>query len=1011
MLNHLVKLFAYSCLFLLLLNGCQSEPQFTDNDTIQVTVGKSATRQLNVKNWSKEDQLALTPGGPFVAKRISISQPVKFMRSMNKHVVYVDNMNQLHVIDFSVQPARQIAQLALEDQVTAMALHDTLLIVSLKLHGLTLFDLSALPALSKIVQIKDVPSITRIKTFNNKIYVLSKDRQLKVFAIPNSTDTKTAFKAINTIDLPMPSNDFVILDQYAVTIGPDYGIGTLLLSDPRQFQSLASLQSKPKTLHVNEGVAYVADGKTGLILFDVHKPQQLQWLGSHNKFDIIDDVFIDGDRAYVLDHGMRIATLNISKRRLPITGNFYKPESPITSFVVNGDEVYLATRLGIERVIFPASPHTQISNEGINQGGSRRAFIDNNIAYVADWFSGLHIYDISDPTRIRHLGNYHTPGSSKGVVVDNGYAYVGDDDHGLQVIDVRNPAQPVKVSEVMTTGLAYTLKKRGNLIYLADHRGGFHIIDVTNVNKPRLVSSYDTPGKSWAIDVLADIAYVADDTSGLLVFDVGNAKQPRQIGQFNPGGAAEDVMVKDQFAFVSFFDKGLYVLDISNPAQPAVVAQLPIPGNARSIDIVENHAYIAGWESGLNIVDISDPVAPRLVGHYDTKGSAWGADVSNGHAYIWDWWGGVLAVNVENPQQPQLAGKYHARGKIINLRQKGNYLYTANGNGGVQVFDINNPLNPIWATGIDFPGQVIDIWPSSTNSYAFAANAEHGLRVLDISSPFYIRTLNRHNTGGTAILVREHRNKVYVANKASGLIIYDASDINRLEKLKELPFIVNDLWLDDNRLLLASAQQGLIAFSLDDSGQLTEPHTVIDNKAERVIAAQSLVVSVTGDNEVKIWQVDHDSFQLLASIVVNDIVIDIQLVEKQLLINVASKGLLSYDISNPGQPALQIRYPATDVHGRFIVSGNAVFFGGTHTIASVQRLAPLPWRRTSKTQLEVTVPATLEMGSYHLLAVNARGNEQLWPQAITVALPQRTKPKITMDDFKKLLEQHRSQQK
>jgi hypothetical protein len=320
-------------------------------------------------------------------------------------------------------------------------------------------------------------------------------------------------------------------------------------------------------------------------------------------------------------------------------------------------------------------------------------------------------------------------------------------------------------------------------------------------------------------------------------------------------------------------------------------------------------------------------------------------------------------------------------------------------------------LNPIWATGIDFPGQVIDIWPSSNSSYAFAANAKHGLRVLDISSPFYIRTLNRYDTGGIATLVREHQNKVYVANKTSGLVIYDASDIDQLIKVRELPFIVNDLWLDDNRLLLASAQQGLLAFAIDDSGLVSEQHTVIDNKAERVIAAQSLVVSVTGDNEVKIWQADHDSFQLLASVVVNDIVIDIQLAEKQLLINAANKGLLSYDISNLGHPALQIRYPATDAHGRFIVSRNAVFFGGTHTIASVQQLTPLLWKRVSKTQLEVTIPASLEMGSYHLLAVTARGIELLWPQAIAVALPQRTKPKITMDDFKKLLEQHRSQQK
>jgi hypothetical protein len=1007
MLNHNFKFIVCSSFLLLSISACDSGPQFADNETITANLGKPVTQKLNVKSWSNDATLVLTPGGPFVKNRFPLTQPVKFLSAMDNYVVTVDNTNQLSVIDFAKQPAKRVAQQALENPVTAIAIHDRLAIVGMRHHSLTVFDLSALPAIKKVAQLTDVKSINRIKVVNHKIHALTDERTLQVWEV---TGTPVQLKLVNSIQLPAPTSDFDILDAQIIAIGASYGIGSLLLADPKQFQAVSSLQTKPRTLRVTDGIAYVADGRTGLVLFDVSEPGKLQWLGSHNKFDAIDDVHVSGERAFVLDHGLRIATLNISNKRLPITGSFYKPVSPISGFTARGDQVYLATKLGIEHVTFPASPHAQISNEGINQGGSRRAFIEKNIAYVADWFSGLHIYDISDPMHIRHLSNYHTPGSSKGVVVDNGYAFVGDDDHGLQIIDVRNPAQPVKVSEIMTTGLAYTLKKRRNLIYLADHRGGFHIIDVSDVNNPRLVSSYDTPGKSWAIDVIDQVAYVADDTTGLLIFDVSNAKNPRQIGQFNPGGAAEDVMVQNHLAYVSFFDKGLFILDISKPAQPAIVAQLPIPGNARSIDIENNYAYIAGWESGLNVVDISNPAMPQIVGHYDTKGSAWGADVSNGHAFIWDWWGGVLAVNVENPQQPQLAGKYHARGQIVNLRQKGNYIYTANGTGGVQVFDINNALNPIWVTGFDFPANVVDIWPSKQQPVAFAANAEHGLRVLDISNPFYIHAAGQYNTGGNAMLVREENNMVYVANKPSGLVIYNATDPDRLVKQRELALTVKDLWLDENRLLVASATQGLLSFSLDDAGLPTEQHEVIDTQVERVIASHSLIVSTTGDGEVKIWQTRNAVFQLQSTISVGTPVFDIQLSESKLLINSADKGLLSYDITDPAQPVLQARYPATDLLGRFIVSGDAIFFGGTHTIASVQQLAPLAWQQVDNTQLEVTIPATLEMGHYHLLITNPNGVEQLWPNAISVSLPQRKKPKMTMDDFKKLLEQHRSQQ-
>ncbi|WP_455208082.1 hypothetical protein [Kaarinaea lacus] len=1010
MLNQYFKSFIYGGLLILLNTGCSSEPEFTRNETINATHGKPAAAKVNVSNWSNKDQLVLMPGGPYADNHFPVTHPVKFIRATGERVAVVDKQNQLVIADFSSQPAQSVAQFDLADQVTAMSLYGELLIVGLKKQGLTLFDLSKLPTIRKIGQFELVKSVTQIRVSGDKVYALINDRQLWVLQQSNVSSAEAQWQHVDTIDLPAPSIDFAIVGKHVITIGAGYGIGTLLLSDPQQFRSTVRLQNRPKRLHVAESVAYVAGGKTGLVLFNIENPDRLQWLGSHNKFDAVDDVITSGNRAFVVDRGIRLATLNISNKALPITDSFYKPASPINGFIVVEDKVYLATKLSIERVRFPAQSHTQISNEGINQGGSRRAFIDNNIAYVADWFSGLHLYDISDPTHLRHIGNYHTPGSSKGVVVDNGYAYVGDDDHGLQIIDVRNPKQPVKVSEIMTTGLAYTLKKQGNLVYLADHRGGFHIIDVTNIQSPRLLSSYDTPGKSWAIDVVDNVAYVADDTSGLLVFDVHNTKQPRQIGQFNPQGAAEDVVVKDNLAFVSFFDKGLYILDVSKPSQPAILSQLQIPGNARSIVIDGSHAYIAGWESGLNIVDISDAKAPHIVGRYDTKGSAWGADVSNGHVYIWDWWGGVVALNIENPLQPQLTDKYHARGQIINLREKGNYIYTANDIGGVQTFDINNPLNPIWVTGIDFPGNVVDIWPSTGKPFAFAANAEHGLRVLDISNPFYIRAVGQYNTGGHAVLVREHNNTVYVANKKTGLVIYNASNPHQLVKQRELPLLVKDIWLTENRMLAVSQERDLLAFTIDESGVPAKNYKVIDNNTERVIADRTTIVSATGDNKIKIWRITKDSYELTSTIVLDEPVVDVQLAEQLLLVNTAQRGLLSYDITEPAQPVLQTRYPATDALGRFIVDGDAVFFGGTHTIASVQRLPPLEWKRLNISQLEVAIPGNLDTGYYHLLVVSPQGYEQLWPNAIKVSLPQRTKPKMTMDDFKRLLEQHRSAQ-
>jgi hypothetical protein len=998
------------CLLCSLLVSCSDPaPSFTNTETIKVSVGKTRSAIVNVDNWSQDTQLALVPGGPYLENKYSLDKPAQLICKSDNYVFAVDKYNKLTIIDFSVNPAKQVAQLTLEGQVTSLATHNQLLFVGFKQQGITIYNISNLPEVTTRARFDKAASVSKIKVYKEKIYALSNNTQLWVLKPAANDESNANWTDTSNIPIPAASTDFAVLDTHVLTIGPGYGLGSALLSEPEKFQSTYTLQGNAMAIKVSDGFAYVASGSGGLTLFDINNPAHPQWSGSHNKFDSINNVLISKDRAFVLDRDVRIATLSIANKSLPITGSFYKAKSTVFDILADANHAFLATEDGVEEIHFPTHPHAQISNEGINQGGTRRAYIENNIAYVADWFSGLHLYDISNPAKPRHLSNYHTPGSSKGVVVDNGYAFVGDDDHGLQIIDVSNPERPQKVSEILTTGLAYTLKKQGNLIYLADHRGGFHIIDVSNIKQPAIVSSYDTPGKSWAIDVADNITYVADDTSGLLIFDTSDVTQPKQIGQFNPQGAAEDVVVKNNLTYVSFFDKGLFILDIQNPSQPQVVAQLPIPGNARSVTLNDNYAYIAGWESGLNIVDISNPASPHIVGNYDTKGSAWGADVSNGHAFIWDWWGGVKVINIENPQQPRLVGKYHTRGEIINLKQKGNYIYTANGVGGVQVFDIKNALNPIWVTGIDFPGTTIDIWPSPSSGYAYAANTEHGLQILDISNSFYIQPVGRQHTGGETTLVREHEQTVYVANKNAGLFIYNASNPQQLIKQQELPIAVKDMLPYNKQLLIVSEEKHLIAFTIDNSGKLAKNPLTIDNNTSGVTANKTLVFS-SNDNKVNLWRQTAGKFQSVADISFAEAILGMQATENELLVTTNNNGLFSYDISNPLQPVLNSYYPATDKLGHFIIKGNAVFFGGSHTIASAQQLPSLEWRRVNNHELQLTIPGNLPLGVYHLMLVDSLGNKQLWPNAIEVSFPHRKKPKLTMDQFRKLLEKHRSQQ-
>lgn len=999
-----------SVLLVCFLTACTSVAHFSDNSQLKILPTKNENFTVSVSNWSVDHSLALLNGGPYSENNIQLPASISQIQRMGEKIVALSNNNDLYILDFSVNPAKQILHAPMDEEVTALAIHDNDVVVGFKETGIFRLKITEKKSIKKS-KISSVANVTQIRINKNIAYLLSSNIIVRQPLIESNKSIKSTSWL-----LPKRCNDFDLLDDSLVLIGPEFGLGIVNTTNPGTFTATLKLQGSKQQLSLLGTTALIADGIGGLVLVDLQEQNKPRWLGSHNKLGSIGKILTSDTRSFVVDRNIRLASLNINNQELPITGSFYKPESQINDALLGqtnkkqGDVVFIATSLGVEKIIFPAGSHGQISNEGINQGGTRRAYIADGLAYVADWFSGLHIYDISDPSQPRHLGNMHTPGSSKGVVVEDGYAYVGDDDYGLQIVDVRDPTKPVTVGSVLTTGLAYTLKKRDELIFLADHRGGFHIINVKDVTKPFIVSSYNTQGKSWAIDVQDDIVYVADDTSGLLVFDISNLDNPKQIGQFDPSGQAEDVVIRDNHAYVSFFDEGLYVLDISKPAQPTLISHLPVPGNARSVVLQDKYAYIAGWESGLHVIDISESKSPKIVGSYDTKGSAWGADIDGNYAYVWDWWGGVKVIDVTNPVRPTLKSQYHANSKINKLRQKNNFIYTANHAAGVQVFDANNVLNPIWSTGTDVNGNVLDVWPSDGLPLLFAVSDEEGLLVFDIADPFYIHLLSKQRIDGTAKLVREDNGNIFVATSQGELLVFTIDQEYSLSKKQILRLDVNDLWVDGNVLYVASKTEGLLNLTIDHQGKIKPRKKLVDEKVYILGASEKYISAATVNFGVDIWERTPRGVRPLVNINVADQILGLAIQGTSLLVLTSKRGLMHFDISNSDLPRLNARYPSTDNYSDILMHNNAVFFAGQDTIASVQLLPKLQWKLIDDNKLRVSLPEKLPIGNYHLAITDLKGNEYMWPNALSVQLKKSGKPKLSIEDFQKLLEQYRKNQ-
>ncbi len=913
----------------------------------------------------------LIPGGPFVRQELTLPGGARALASDGRRHYVASGDGRLLQLRFADDgtPARIVAQQPMTEAIAALELAGDYLLVRLD-DGIALLAVDEADQIRPLWRFRTGHRTLAAHLGDGHAWLLLDDRRL--LRLPLGELAPAEADAHWT--LPNAARDFALHDGSLFSVG-DSGLSSLQLSAGQaHLLDRLPLSGEPARLRLTAGLALVAAGSGGLQVVDVERPAQLRWLGSHAKRGAVYGLSVEHEHAWVGIDGQSVLALSLGNPALPAARAALRLKAPLVALSAHHDRLLAATTAGVQYLDFATPPAADISPEGLNLGGSRRGVIRDDLLYVADWFSGLHIYDIRNPANPRHLGNYHTPGSSKGVALYGDYALVGDDDRGLQIIDVADPRRPRWVaelggtSEVSTVGLAYTMKRVGSTLYLADHRGGFQIIDLTDIRQPRILGALDTPGKSWAIDVVDDTAFVADDDDGLLVFAVDDPRHIRLLGQFDPGGHAEDVVLRDGLAYVAFFDNGLFIVDVSDPSQPRPLSHLAIPGNARGIQLAGDLAYVSGWESGLQVVDIHDPAAPRIVGSYDTDGAAWGVNLAAGHAFVLDWWGGIKVLDVTQPARPAFVGRYQGADEVRGLRTDGRFAFAASGARGLQIYDTRNPLNPIWAGGIDLAGEARDLWLE--DGHAYVAAGDGGVAVIDVLDPFQARRVGGLATPGVARQVRARDDYLYIADARAGLLVADVREPTRPRLIARHALSVNDLWLDDRGLYVAGPE-GLRWYRSDVDGTLTLQARLAGTAAQWVRSDGAGLLALAGaDGDIQLLQQRDDGLQVVGHYAAGEGLRDLQFDQGQLYL-LRTDGLLCLDIADPSQPRPSVHYPASAHHEHLALSHGAALFGGQRRLNSLRLLPPVRVV-AGDDGLTFRLPNGLPMGRYHLALDDGR---------------------------------------
>jgi len=978
-----------------------------------VAPGRATEVRMKVSDGMKY-QFVIMPGGPHINQSLPLDYRIRDMAAHRGHGLLAAGDRGLLIADvaksgkITISPSKTI-----KGNITRIAVeHDHAWLVNDQTE-VVMLDIGKLNKPKVLSRYHADQIITDITVQDGCVYLLLGSSTMAVI------DMRTPQKPVelSRFELDGEATEILADRGHLYAAQPGFGLSIFDVADKLHVKQVLrqEVTGGATAVTVQDDVALVARGGHGITLFDVSDPAHARWLGSHGRVGRVAGISAHGGKMVLWNDRADLFSMDVGNPGLPaieasLRGSGAIRVNWLDAIWLNDKTVLAASTSALQSIDFsPTSP--QFSNEnldtgqGVNFGGERRLFIDGEIAYVADWFSGLHLYDISMPSSPRLLSSFHTPGSAKGVAVRDGYAYVADDDHGLQIIDVRDPLHPTHVSSLATNGLAYTPKLSGNLLYLAGHRGGFQIIDVSDTSAPKLLADIRTPGKAWSLEVAGNTLLVADDAAGVLVFDVSNAAHPVQVGAFAPGGAAEDVVVGGDTAYAAFFDKGFYVLDISDPVNPRQIGYTPTPGNARGIALKDEFAYVTDWFAGIQVIDVSDKTAPVIVGEYDTGGAAWGIGIKGNHAYVGDWWGGFAVLDISNPKKPAQVDRYQARGKVMQIAVQGKFAYAAMDNGGVQVFDITNPLNPTWMTSVEIDGNTTGLLLDGTMIHvAVGSGRDSGLVIIDASNPFQARRIKHIPVKGGVEHIAGGAGRLYFSNNR-GLGVIDMFDPDRARPWYVYAAKIYDLHVKDGRIFLATGRGMEVLdekFRLKLRYQTRHPASMVRVQGTKAfLYGTKLGLRVLDMSGTKVRPVS--SFEPAENL--SGMALDGDV----LYATGTNWNLLEVDISR--LTALRIRgiYPlARPATGIKIADGNA-FLAGNDIITSVKLLPPATLTRRAVREVRMLIPKELPAGSYDAVAIAPDGTRHISHNVLKIDIPVFSKPDITPEQFQQLLQEQRKQ--
>lgn len=576
-------------------------------------------------------------------------------------------------------------------------------------------------------------------------------------SFPTSSDgNSTPELAAETISFLPGTFDGIDFSGNIAFIAESLALTALDISDPAQPVVMGQLMLPTRLRDVrlvSDSIAYVLG--TDLYFVDISDPSSMEILGSYPELGG-SELEIKGNLLFAIDSG-EIYVFHIQSPLDPILISVYEDNSS-NRVVLQGDYLYLASS-DLEILKIEESGILVLTGVYPGLSSGQDLWIEGNLVFIADFYLGMVILDVSDPSNPSLLSTYAAQYASS-IAVKDDVAYLGGFMLGLTLVDVSDPSQP----EFISNDLSYHLNHfsiHGDLLFLFDYGppGSLAVLDISNPSAPVFQARHPyLINRSERILISGNYLFTIDN-SGFIVLDIRDPSNPARIGFFNHPDLEEwNFQIEDDRAYIRDSNQ-LIILDISDPAEPTQLGTGFVYSYEPAVieDEMVYHAFnTTSWGSDeltgeLWVIDTHNPISTTVVYTTELGGAPGAMEAVTGVLAIelahkeYPWPPNdpntLQLFDITDPAAPAAAGEIELPfNGLADLEISGDLLYFCNGWGIVGIIDISDLDNPVligqyeqdvpfttYYAGLDLAGDRLVVF--------FSGFQESTILVLNIADP------------------------------------------------------------------------------------------------------------------------------------------------------------------------------------------------------------------------------------------------------------------------------------